>query len=61
MCLAIGCGREGGREEITRELMDEIILDRWSTLEYAGRREVRDGKARTSRQREKGRNRAAPT
>jgi hypothetical protein len=59
-CLAISRGQEGGREEITRELMDEIILDHWSTLEYAEFREVQARKARAGRQHKKGRNRAAP-
>lgn len=59
-CLAISRGQEGGREEITRELMDEIILDHWSTLEYAELREVQSRKARADRRRKNGRNRAAP-
>ena len=43
-------GPATGREEITRELMDEIILDHWSTLEYAEVKEVQARKARASRQ-----------
>lgn len=58
-CLAINRGQAGGREEITRELMDEVILDHWSTLEYAELHEVQDRKARADRQRAKARNRAA--
>ena len=49
-CLAISRGPATGREEITRELMDEIILDHWSTLEYAEVKEVQARKARASRQ-----------
>ncbi len=59
-CLAISRGQEGSREEITRELMDEIILDHWSTLEYAEFQEVQARKARAGHQHKQGRNRAAP-
>jgi hypothetical protein len=59
-CLAISRGPDTGREEITRELMDKIVLDHWSTLEYAELREVQDRTARAGRQREKSRNRDAP-
>lgn len=54
-CLAISRGEERGREEITRDLMDDIVLDHWSTLEYAELQEVRARKARAGRRR-----RAAP-
>ncbi len=57
-CLAISRGPDAGREEITRELMDEIVLDHWSTLEYA---EVREVQARKARGRRNRRSRAAPT
>lgn len=33
-CLAISRCTATGREEITRELMEEIVLDYWGTLEY---------------------------
>ena len=59
-CLAISHGPDTGREEITRELMDEIVLDHWSTLEYAEIKEVQARKARAGRQRNKARSRAAP-
>jgi hypothetical protein len=36
--LAITRGQATGREEITRDLMEEVVLDYWSTLEYAERR-----------------------
>jgi hypothetical protein len=58
-CLAISRGPATGREEITREIMDEIILDHWSTLEYAELQEVKARKARGSRQRRPGRSRTA--
>ena len=45
-CLAISRAPANGREEITREIMDEIVLDHWSTLEYAELQEVRARKAR---------------
>lgn len=56
--LAISRGPDTGREEITRDLMDEVILDHWSTLEYAEIQEVKARKARADRQRQKGRDRA---
>ena len=59
-CLAISRGTDTGREEITRELMDEIILDHWSTLEYAEVKEVQARKARASRQGRKGPGRTSP-
>jgi Bacterial TniB protein len=59
-CLAISRGTDTGREEITRDLMDEIILDHWSTLEYAEVKEVKARKARRSRQGRKDRSRTAP-
>lgn len=59
-CLAISRGTDTGREEITRELMDEIILDHWSTLEYAEAKEAQARKARGSRQGRKDRSRTAP-
>jgi hypothetical protein len=59
-CLAISRGTDTGREEITRDLMDEIILDHWSTLEYAEVKEVQARKARGSRQGRKDRSRTAP-
>jgi hypothetical protein len=59
-CLAISRGTDTGREEITRELMDEIILDHWSTLEYAEVKEVQARKARGSRRGRKDRSRTAP-
>jgi hypothetical protein len=59
-CLAISHGPDAGREEITRELMDKIVLDHWSTLEYAEISEVQARKARAGRQRNKARSRAAP-
>jgi hypothetical protein len=49
-CLAISRGPVTGREEITRELMDEIVLDYWSTLEYAELKEVRARKQQSRRQ-----------
>jgi hypothetical protein len=52
-CLAISRGPAAGREEITRDLMDEIVLDHWSTLECAELQEVKAGKARSDRQRGK--------
>lgn len=52
--LAISRAPGTGREEITRELMDEIVLDHWSTLEYAEVREVQARKARSDRRRGKG-------
>jgi hypothetical protein len=50
--LAIDQGLATGREEITRELMEEIILDYWSTLEYAVLREVQARKKPSRRQSE---------
>ena len=58
-CLAISRGPATGREEITREIMDEVVLDHWSTLEYAELQEVKTGKGRSYRQQGKGRSRAA--
>jgi hypothetical protein len=52
-CLAISRGPAIGREEITREIMDEIVLDHWSTLEYAELQAVKARKARSDRQRAK--------
>jgi hypothetical protein len=57
--LAISRGQETGREEITRELMEEIVLDHWSTLEYDELKEVRARKARSDRQRGKAGGKAA--
>lgn len=59
-CLAISRAPAAGREEITREIMDEIVLDHWSTLEYAELQEVKAGKARIHRQRGRGTSKAAP-
>jgi hypothetical protein len=58
-CLAISRAPATGREEITRELMDDIVLDHWSTLEYAERQGVKAAKALTGRQRGKAGGRAS--
>jgi hypothetical protein len=57
--LAISRGLDTGREEITCDLMDEVVLDHWSTLEYAELQEVKARKEHSGLQREKAGSRAS--
>jgi hypothetical protein len=60
-CLAISRAPATGREEITREIMDEIVLDHWSTLEYAELQEVQGRKEPGGHRRESAGSRASRT
>jgi hypothetical protein len=57
-CLAISRSPANGREEITREIMDERVLDHWSTLEYAELQKRKAAKALNDPQRAKAGGRA---
>jgi hypothetical protein len=57
--LAISRSQAAGREEITRDLMEEVVLDYWSTLEYAERQAAKARKEPGGRPRETAGSRAS--